>query len=387
MERQSWLNIERGRYATNEAPGEYDLRVVDWTVRTALSTSIENLAPCLLETFEPREALLRWVAHTSESAYSDIMPILADGKRVEFYKSYNQFLHPLVFPLVEHVSQHTRDAQLGMNFWKERESTAMTQVVHWLSFDANTNPDNLTRGWAYWSQAITGFDPVKLPRDASIMIKSLLKQYQRRERPGIDEPVTSAFHLSFWSVEEILTMLFSECLVSITTSDWLPKLGQALGLQGIVQASVDMIEVDVYSDRYSSARAFEHVAVATIEDIIRTESKQHAPGLPVPELEGGRWKMIKGYLQHFRLAVYDTVHDEEHWFKALDKLLECTPNPSTDLSFSLTRDEARDLVSLYMVPRKAQAYDEWISSALDRLKLGGHPCSHLKEYLVECNLL
>lgn len=175
--------------------------------------------------------------------------------------------------------------------------------------------------------------------------------------------------------------------MSITTSDWLTKLGQALGLQGIVETSGDIVEVDVYSDRYSLARAFEHVAVATIEDIIRLESKQHTPGLLVPANEGARWKMVKSYLQHRRLAVYDTVHDEEHWFKALDKLLECTPISSPDLSFSVTRDEAKDLVNLYMVPRKAQAYNDWVSSALDRLKSGGHPCSHLKEHLVEHNLL
>ena len=36
----------------------------------------------------------------------------------------------MVFALVEHASQHARDPQLGMDFWKERESTTMTQVVH-----------------------------------------------------------------------------------------------------------------------------------------------------------------------------------------------------------------------------------------------------------------
>lgn len=190
-----------------EPHSQYDLRVIDWTIRMSLFTTAEILAPCLLETFEPREALLRWVAFSSKPTYDDILPVLAKGDRVDFYSSTNQVLHPLVFSLAEHAYQHARDTQLDIHFWQEPESIAMTQVVHWLSFDANPSLDNLSRGWAYWSHAITGFDPVKLPRDASIMIKSLLKQYQRRERSGINEPVTSAFHFSFQLVEAILIML------------------------------------------------------------------------------------------------------------------------------------------------------------------------------------
>ena len=136
------------------------------------------------------------------------------------------------------------------------------------------------------------------------------------------------------------------------------------------------------SDQWHFARAFELVAIATIEDAVRMESMQHAPG--APERQGERSNLIKDYLQRFRLpASYSHVYNDEHWFKALDRLLECISNTPSDQSFLVTRDEAMVLADLYMVPRITHAWKGWVPSTLYRLSSRGHPCTHLKEYLVK----
>lgn len=212
MAYRSWLDMERASYATNGLRGDYDLRVVEWTIRTSLPTCVDNLAPCLLETFEPGQALLGWVSRPSKSTHRDIMARLADGWSNEFYYPSNQVLHPLVFPLVEYTYQHARDAQLGIHFWKNPKAAELMRFVHGLMFNRswcrNPRPQTISRGWLCLSHAISGFDPVKFSRDAVSMMEPLLNRYQQPKRPGADEPITSAFQLSVRLFEMIFNATF-----------------------------------------------------------------------------------------------------------------------------------------------------------------------------------
>ena len=187
----------------------------------------------------------------------------------------------------------------------------------------------------------------------------------------------------------ILTVPHSGCLASIATSDWLQKLGHALELQETDQVSADIVEIDWFSERARLASAFELVAIVTIEDTVRTAAKRRGPG--DAQREDRHWEIIKVYLRRFWIPVPNFMGggslNDNHWFKTLDKLLECTSSTSPDQSFPVTRGAAENLVSLYIVKKKAKLRDSWISDTLDELSQDGYPCSHLEGYLVEHNRL
>ena len=185
--------------------------------------------------------------------------------------------------------------------------------------------------------------------------------------------------LPFFRLVEAILTLNPACLTSIATSNWLRKLGKALGL-------LDTREITFVSDRWKLAEAFELVAIATIEDATRTGSKQHTAGSP--QRDRRHWDMIKTYPQRSRPPrnVFGDALFEKYWFKALDSLLEYTSDAPLHQSFPVSRDEATNLVNLYVVSLKVDFQQRWPSSTFEGLSSEGHTCSHLKNYLVAHNL-
>ena len=119
---------------------------------------------------------------------------------------------------------------------------------------------------------------------------------------------------------------------------------------------------------------------------MHTDIKRHGL-VGIPQRKDQCWEIIKAYLQHYRIVdPFGASLQNNHWFKTLERLLDCTSSSSPGQSFIVTREEAENLVSLYIIKLKEQEPASWIPAMLDSLSQSGYPCNHLKDFLVEHNL-
>lgn len=171
---RTWLAIEK---RTIETDDEYSLvrRAIRWTARTSPFKKLDDLAPCLLESLDPREALLQWLAHASKTPYN-VLPLALVENNFDFDRIMRSDTHniDMVTCLVLHACQRAVDKPGDM---ASSYDTTMVHVVLWLSRRHRGKLDD--HCWLYLSHVVNVLDPIRSTSIVIAVTDHLLHQCQR----------------------------------------------------------------------------------------------------------------------------------------------------------------------------------------------------------------
>lgn len=168
-------------------------------------------------------------------------------------------------------------------------------------------------------------------------------------------------------------MTLPGCLSSIATSEWFWTLDAALRPRDRSRAAEDSDVASWIEATRPVAKTFEFVAIASLEE---------ATGASFT-WEPARLDAIKAYLRLFSPKM------RPGWFRALDRLLDCTSNPCPERPCLITRVEAVDLVDAYITKIFAdldeRRYEHYAAQYPDG-PWDAYECHYLKAYLAKHDL-
>lgn len=178
---RNWLALERRHQArtsnTDAARVLQAIQVIDWTTKTSSVRKADYLAPCLLDSLEPKEVLLHWINHSIKRPNSTEVAIESLEVALTVFDNHLAD-HP-------HAPPHQLDMATVLilhtchrNLETSHDPSSTSTVVHLLTWltHRHAKPFNDLH-WAQLNQLVPLLDPARAPVQVVAFLELVLWQY------------------------------------------------------------------------------------------------------------------------------------------------------------------------------------------------------------------
>lgn len=169
---RSWVAIER----RSRMAKHHDVlvnEVIRWTSQTSSAWKVDQLSPCVLDTSNPEEALLRWLAEAAKTSYDDLLSRVTQGDTKIGLK---HLPNPsgVTVELLRHACH--RAIQPRSDYNVNRSQAVMIHLVLWC-VQHLTSQQNERIFWLYLSHGFCTLDPVRSVDAVITITNDLLSGY------------------------------------------------------------------------------------------------------------------------------------------------------------------------------------------------------------------